>query len=66
MTTTVTITDVPTASISVLPATICSGTTSTVTFTGTPNATVTYTVDNGVNQTIVLNGSGSATLLRLD
>ncbi|WP_396189440.1 PKD-like domain-containing protein, partial [Flavobacterium sp.] len=62
VTTTVTITDVPTASISVLPATICSGTTSTVTFTGTPNATVTYTVDNGVNQTIVLDGSGSATL----
>ena len=63
VTTTVTISDVPTASISVLPATICSGTTSTVTFTGTPNATVTYTVDNGVNQTIVLNGSGSATLV---
>ncbi|WMW77256.1 PKD-like domain-containing protein [Flavobacterium sp. 20NA77.7] len=62
VTTTVTITSLPTASISVTPTTICSGSTSVVTFTGTPGATVTYTVDAGANQTITLNTSGSATV----
>ncbi|WP_394332336.1 PKD-like domain-containing protein [Flavobacterium indicum] len=61
-TTTVTITSLPTATIAVSPATICSGGTSTITFTGSANATITYTVNNGANQTIVLNSSGSATL----
>lgn len=41
---------------------VCSGTSGTVTFTGTPNALVTYTVDGGANQTITLNASGTATL----
>jgi gliding motility-associated-like protein len=62
VTTTVTITSLPTASISVTPTTICSGSTSVVTFTGTPGAIVTYTVDGGANQTITLSTSGSATL----
>ena len=57
----VTVNPLPTASISGA-TTICSGTGTTVTFTGTPNATVTYTVNSGANQTIVLNGSGIATL----
>ena len=52
----------PVASISVAPTTICSGSTSVVTFTGTPGAVVTYTVDGGANQTITLNTSGSATV----
>ncbi len=42
--------------------TICSGESATVTFTGTPNAVVTYNVNGGVNQTITLNGSGTASI----
>ncbi|WP_162127122.1 choice-of-anchor L domain-containing protein [Flavobacterium phycosphaerae] len=51
----------PTVSISGTIS-ICSGTTTTITFNGTPNADVTYTVDGGPNQTITLNGAGTATL----
>lgn len=57
---TVTAVPLPTASISASPAAICSGQTSTITFTGTPNAVVTYKVDEGGNQTISLNAAGSA------
>ncbi|MGL2964296.1 hypothetical protein ACSVH2_10800, partial [Flavobacterium sp. RSB2_4_14] len=42
--------------------TICSGTTTGITFNGTPNATVTYTVNAGPNQTIILNASGTNTI----
>jgi hypothetical protein len=52
---------VPTASIAG-STTICGGTGTNITFTGTPNATITYNVNGGTNQTIVLNGLGSATL----
>jgi uncharacterized repeat protein (TIGR02543 family) len=57
----VTVNPLPTASISGSTA-ICSGTAATITFTGTANATVTYKVNGGADQIIVLNGSGSATL----
>ncbi|MFN3752418.1 choice-of-anchor L domain-containing protein, partial [Flavobacterium sp.] len=57
----VTVNPLPTVTISG-STTICSGTSTLITFTGTPNATVTYTIDGGANQTIVLNGSGSASL----
>jgi gliding motility-associated-like protein len=57
----VTVTTLPTATISGT-TTICSGMTTSITFTGTANATVTYTVDGGSNQTITLNGLGSATI----
>ena len=53
----------PTATAAFNPSTICSNTSSTLTFTGTPNATVTYTINGGSNQTIVLNGAGTATLV---
>jgi gliding motility-associated-like protein len=53
--------DLPTATISGT-TTICSGTTSDITFTGTPNAIVTYTVNGGSNQTITLDATGSAVL----
>jgi gliding motility-associated-like protein len=58
---TVTVNPLPTASISG-STTICSGNTAVITFNGTPNATVTYSIDVGSNQTILLNGAGSATL----
>jgi len=57
----VTINSLPTAGISGT-ASICSGTGANITFTGTPNAAISYTVNNGPNQTIVLNSSGSAVL----
>ena len=41
---------------------ICSGTNTVITFNGTPNATVTYSVNAGPNQTIVLNGAGTNTI----
>jgi gliding motility-associated-like protein len=57
----VTVNPLPTGTISGT-TTICTGTTAVITFTGTPNTTVTYTVNGGSNQTIVLNGAGTATL----
>jgi len=41
---------------------ICSGNSGIVTFMGTPNATITFTVDSGFNQMITLNSSGSFVL----
>ena len=52
----------PTASISASPTVICSNQTSTITFSGTPNAIITYKVDSGANQTLSLNTSGSASV----
>ncbi|MEO4006056.1 T9SS type B sorting domain-containing protein [Flavobacterium sp. CAU 1735] len=59
--TTITIAPLPTATIAGT-ATICSGETATVTFTGTPNSTVTYTIDGGSEQEVVLNASGTGTV----
>ncbi|MEQ1747302.1 MAG: choice-of-anchor Q domain-containing protein, partial [Saprospiraceae bacterium] len=42
--------------------TLTFGASTTISFSGTPNATITYKVNNGPNQTIVLNGAGTATL----
>ncbi|MCF6130495.1 hypothetical protein L1S35_12485, partial [Flavobacterium sp. AS60] len=56
-----TVVQLPTVTISGT-TTICSGTSTGITFTGTPNATVTYTVDSGPNQTIILDGLGTATI----
>ncbi len=42
--------------------TICSGSTSEINFNGTPSAVVTYTINGGSNQTIVLNQAGTAIL----
>jgi peroxiredoxin len=58
---TITVNALPTVAISGT-TTLCPGGTAVVTFTGTPNATVTYTVDGGTDQSIILNGSGTATL----
>ncbi len=58
---TVTVLPLPIASIAT-STTICSGDSATVTFTGTSNATVIYTVDTNPAQTIVLNASGTATI----
>lgn len=60
-TTTVQILAQPTAVLSG-SSTVCSGTPSFLTITGTPNATVAYTVNGGASQTITLNASGAATI----
>ncbi len=44
---------------------ICSGENAVFTLTGTPNATVTYTINNGVSQTIVLDPAGNATVTEI-
>lgn len=41
---------------------LCAGQSSTIVFNGTPNATLGYQINGGAVQTIVLNGSGSASL----
>ncbi|SDL78696.1 Por secretion system C-terminal sorting domain-containing protein [Salinimicrobium catena] len=43
-------------------ATICSGTTSPLTFTGSPNTQVTYTVNGGTSQKITIGPSGEVIL----
>ncbi|WP_284651779.1 DUF7619 domain-containing protein [Flavobacterium terrisoli] len=43
-------------------ASICSGDMGVIFITGTPNAVVTYTVNNGAPQVIILNATGTATI----
>jgi hypothetical protein len=59
--TTVVVNALPTASISG-SASICSGDVSSISFTGTPDAIATYTVNGGGNQTATLNAAGTATV----
>jgi gliding motility-associated-like protein len=42
--------------------TFCGSGSTTLTFSGTPNATVTYNINGGANQTIVLDAAGIASL----
>lgn len=58
---TVNVVPVPTATMAG-PASVCSGNSATITFTGTPNAIVTFTIDGGLSQTQTLDGSGLATV----
>ncbi|CAM3950233.1 T9SS type B sorting domain-containing protein [Flavobacterium cucumis] len=55
--TTVTITSAPTASFTV-ESPICSGATSLITITGTPNAVVTYAIDGVTQPTVTLDNTG--------
>jgi len=58
VTSTFTVQPVLFADITVSSSVVCSGTSATITFTGTPNTTITYTVNGGANQTIALGNSG--------
>jgi gliding motility-associated-like protein len=62
-TVTIQVSPLPTATISSPTLSICSESTATINFTGTPNATVTYNVDASSNQTITLNGAGTASIV---
>jgi subtilisin-like proprotein convertase family protein len=44
-------------------ATVCSGQTATITFTGTPNAIVSYQVNGGSSQTVTLNAAGTGSVI---
>ncbi|WP_284652637.1 T9SS type B sorting domain-containing protein [Flavobacterium terrisoli] len=59
---TISVVALPTATISANPTAVCANQTSTISFTGTANAIVTYTVNGGANQTITLNASGQASV----
>ncbi len=61
-TVTINILPLPTASVSVSNPNICSGSSTTINFSGTPNAIVTYTIGSGSNQNIILDATGAATL----
>jgi gliding motility-associated-like protein len=51
---------IPTATISVSQTTICEGESVNFTITGTPDATVLYTINSGTTQNIVLDATGNA------
>ena len=61
-TTNVIVNPLPTASIVANTSYVCVGDNAQFTITGTANATVTYNVDGGADQTLVLNGAGTFTL----
>lgn len=58
----ITVDSVAIATISTATDTICSATSATILFTGTPNATASYTINAGAPQTIVLAANGTATV----
>ena len=58
----ITVLPLPVVTITSNFSNVCENGSSTVTFTGTPNAIVTYTVNGGVTQTITLNASGTASV----
>lgn len=59
---TITVSALPNVTTLTSNSPICSGNSAQFTINGTANATVTYTINNGSNQTVVLNSSGTATI----
>jgi ribosomal protein S11 len=59
---TITVTPTPTASIATTATTICSGTTTIISFNGTPNAIITYKIDGSADLTATLNSAGVASV----
>ena len=57
----ITVTPLPTVAISGT-ATVCSGSSATITFSGTPNALVNYTINSGATVTATLSSNGIATI----
>lgn len=60
---TISITGLPTASVTANPVSVCSGGSSTLNFSGTPNAIITYSQNGGTSQTTTLNASGVASVV---
>lgn len=63
---TISITGLPTASVTANPISVCSGGSSTLNFSGTPNAIITYSQNGGTSQTTTLNASGVALVVVLN
>ncbi|GEC79339.1 T9SS type B sorting domain-containing protein [Flavobacterium aquatile] len=63
---TISITGLPTASVTANPVSVCSGGSSTLNFSGTPNAIITYSQNGGTSQTTTLNASGVASVFVLN
>jgi gliding motility-associated-like protein len=61
-TSSVVVNPLPTATIAAPSSSACIGSDATFIVTGTPNASVTYTVNGGVNQVLTLDASGNFTL----
>ena len=59
---TINVVPLPTTTITANPLAICSNQSSTIAFSGTPNATITYKINGGTNQIITLNGLGMASV----
>ncbi len=59
---TITVNPLPTASVSAGTSPICAGEDAVLNLSGTANAQVTYTINNGGNQTVNLNNSGEASV----
>ncbi len=58
---TLTVNPLPTATVS-SSGTVCSGSSASILFTGTPNSIVTYNINNGTNSTLNIGPSGIFTL----
>lgn len=58
----ISITALPTATVTANPLSVCSGGSSTFNFNGTPNAIITYSQNSGATQSITLNTSGLASV----
>lgn len=59
---TLTVVPLPTATIAANPAAVCGGTATVLTFSGTPDTQVAYTVNGGAAQTVNLDTNGTATV----
>ena len=59
---TIAIAPLPTATLTASPTSVCSGQTSTLNFSGTPNAIITYTINGTTNASITLDSSGLASV----
>ncbi|WP_417370011.1 lectin-like domain-containing protein [Flavobacterium beibuense] len=52
----------PTAEVNTVQSSICNGEMAEFVITGTPNTEVVYTINNGAEQTVILDASGEATV----
>src|SRR5690606_4127359 len=59
---TIVVNPLPTATIVATNATACIGEDAFFTITGTPNATVTYSINGGTTESLTLDGSGNYSL----
>ena len=59
---TITVTDLPNVTSVTSNSPICTGSNAVFTITGTPNATVTYSINGGASSTVILSSTGTQTV----